>query len=104
MQFLTDQANIFFITAAEVGRNELPTLCKNLKTFIEAGSADDSFIFIEVPPFRWEKEVECQMALLESRFDGKHSVHPLIISSEVYKEMQLRNARHDDGFETERKA
>ena len=84
--------NIFHISAAEVARNELSERCREIRKHIEEHRGVYSFVFIETPPSRWEHEVQRQMKMLESHFEGKHPIHPLILPSKVYKEMQRRNS------------
>ena len=94
MQFLTKQANIFYISAAEIARNELERIITEIKGLITDNGNTYSFIFIETPPFRWEQEASRQMNLLHSQFEGRHIIHDLILPAEVFREMQLRNTEN----------
>ena len=91
MEFLTDTANVFYISADEISRNELSIICEAIKQQIEERNGTYTFIFIEEPFYRWESEVGRQMGLLRGHFDGKVVINDLILPSDVYQEMWARN-------------
>ena len=104
MQFLTDRANIFYISAREIASNGLGIACEQIGKAILRRLGTHTFIFIEEPPFRWEDDVPRQLNKLRSNLETSRRefvIHDLIIPSDVYQKMSRRNTITDDTEEDE---